>query len=107
MVRFLSINVPIVEIAKRANRSHRIRHRSSGDKAVGCGVQANRGLTSCGDAPQSVQMSLGSPNTLCLYSCNRWQCPDRSCERMHRCLRFSLCSSSDMGGGDECTLLVP
>ena len=23
-------------------------------------------VTSCGEAPQSVQMSLGSPNTVCL-----------------------------------------
>ena len=28
-------------------------------------VQANRCLTSCGEAPQSVQMSLGSP-----YACS-------------------------------------
>ena len=35
--------------------------RSSGDKSVGCVVQANRCLTSCGEVPQSVQMSLGSP----------------------------------------------
>ena len=26
-------------------------------------MQANRCLTSCGEAPQSVQLSLGSPNT--------------------------------------------
>ena len=42
------------------------RHRSSGDKSVGCVVQANRCRTSCGEAPQSVQMLFGSPNTLCL-----------------------------------------
>ena len=32
------------------------RHRSSGDKSVGCVVQSNIYLTSCGEAPQSVQM---------------------------------------------------
>ena len=59
---------------------------------------------------QSVQMSLGSPNTLCLKSCNRWQCPDRSWERVLCCLRFSVCSSSDNGGGGGrsfSTLLLP
>ena len=40
-------------------------HRSSGDKSVGCVIQANRCLTSCGEVPQSVQMSLGSP-----YACS-------------------------------------
>ena len=31
------------------------------------GVYCKRtSVTSCGEAPQSVQMSLGSPNTLCL-----------------------------------------
>ena len=86
----------------------RIRHRSFGDKSVGCVVQANRCLTSCGEAPQSVQMSLGLPNNLCLKYCNRWPCPDRSCERMHRCIRLSLGSSSDIGGGRFfCNLLFP
>ena len=35
---------------------------------IGCVVQSNRCLTSCGEAPQSVHVSLGSPNsyTLCL-----------------------------------------
>ena len=42
------------------------RQRSSGDKSVGCVVQANRCLTSCGEVSQSVQMSFGSPNTICL-----------------------------------------
>ena len=33
---------------------------------------------------------------------------DRSCERVHRCLRFSLCSLSDIGGGCPFnSLLVP
>ena len=36
------------------------RHRSSGDKSVGCVVQAIRCLTSCGEAPQSVEILLGS-----------------------------------------------
>ena len=31
-----------------------------------CALQVNMCLTSCGEAPQSVQMALGSPNTLCL-----------------------------------------
>ena len=44
------------------HESHRIRHRSSGDKSVGCLLQANKCLTSCGEAPRSVQMSIGSPN---------------------------------------------
>ena len=83
-------------------------HRSNGDKSVGCLLQANWCLTSCGEAPQSVQMSLGSPNTLCLWPCNRWKCPDRSWERVHRCLWFSLCSSSDIGGVRSfSTLLLP
>ena len=43
----------------------RFHHRSSGDKSVGCVLQTNRCLTSYGEAPHSVQMSLGSPNTLC------------------------------------------
>ena len=73
------------------------RHRSSDDKSAGCVVQANRCLTSCGEAPQSVHMLLGSPNTLFLQSCNRWQSPDHSCESVHHCLRLSLCSSSDIG----------
>ena len=42
------------------------RHRSSGDKSVGCLLQANKCLTYCGEATQSVQMKLGSPNTQCL-----------------------------------------
>ena len=50
----------------RDSLTHKLRHRSSGDKLVECVVQANRCLTSCGETPQSVQMSLGSPNTLCL-----------------------------------------
>ena len=40
--------------------------RSSGDKSVGCALQTNKCLKSCSEASQSVQMSLGSPNTLCL-----------------------------------------
>ena len=40
------------------------RQGSSADMSVGCVVQANRGLTSCGEVPQSVQMSLGSPPML-------------------------------------------
>ena len=50
-----SVKVFVVEVAKRTNWFH---HRSSGDKSVGCVVQANRCLTSCGEAPQSVQMRL-------------------------------------------------
>ena len=42
----------IVEVAKRTIYSN----RSSGDKSVGCVVQANRCLTSCGEAPQSVHI---------------------------------------------------
>ena len=34
-----------------------------------------------------------------LHSLCRWLCPDRSWERVHCCVRFSLCSSSDIGGG--------
>ena len=40
------------------------RHRFSGDKSVGCLLQANNRLSSCGEVAQSVQMSVGSPNTL-------------------------------------------
>ena len=72
---FKSVKASVVEIAKRKRIDLTgFRHRSSGDKSVGCVVQANRCLTSCVpspifdlfEAPQSVQMSLGSPNTLCL-----------------------------------------
>ena len=79
-----SVTVPVVEVANTQIDPTGFRHRSSGDKSVGCALQANRCLTSRGEAPQSVQMSLGSPNTLCLYYCSRWQCPDRSCDRVHR-----------------------
>ena len=34
-------------------------------KSVWCLLQANKCLTSC-EVPQSVQMSLDSPNTICL-----------------------------------------
>ena len=61
----MSVKVSVAEIAKRTNCTG-FGHRSSGDKSVGCVVQANICLTSCGEAPQYVQMSLGSPNTLCL-----------------------------------------
>ena len=62
-----SVKVPVVEVAKRTNLSHRIPpYRSSCDKSVGCALQANKCLTSCGEAQHSVHMSLGSPNTLCL-----------------------------------------
>ena len=61
-----SVKVPVVEVAKRAIDLSGFRHRSSGDKSVGYVVQANRCLTSCGEAPQYVQMSHGSPNILCL-----------------------------------------
>ena len=37
-----SVKVSIVEIAKRTNWSHRIRHRSSGDKSVGCVVTSEQ-----------------------------------------------------------------
>ena len=39
------------------------------------------------------------------YACS----PERSWERVHRCLRFSLCSSSDIIGGGRSfsTLLLP
>ena len=39
---------------------------SPGVKSIGSALQVNRCLTSCGEAPQFVQMSLGSPKTLCL-----------------------------------------
>ena len=58
-----SVKIPVVEVAELSNR---FCHRSSIDKSVGCALQANNCLTSCGEASQSVQMSLGSPNTLCL-----------------------------------------
>ena len=43
------------------------RHRSSGDNSFGCALQANKCISSCGETPQSVQMSLGMPNTLYLW----------------------------------------
>ena len=63
-----SVKVSVVEIAKLNTQIDLtgFRHRASGDKSVRFVVQANRCLTSCGEAPQSVQMPLGSPNTLCL-----------------------------------------
>ena len=63
---FKSVKVSVVEIVNARIDLTGFRHRSSGDKSVGCVVQANRCLTSCGEAPQSVEMSLGSPNTICL-----------------------------------------
>ena len=51
-------------------------------------------------------MSLGSPNIICLYSCSRRKCPDRSCERFHRCFRFSLCASSVIGCGRSLSTLL-
>ena len=36
----------------------RFRHRSSGNKSVGCLLQVNKFLTSCGEASQYVQMAL-------------------------------------------------
>ena len=44
--------VKLVEVAECTNRSHWIRHRSSGDKSVGCVLQANKCLTDCGSSPQ-------------------------------------------------------
>ena len=61
-----SVKVSVVEVANARIDPTGFRHRSSGDKSVGCVVQSNRCLTSCGVAPQSVHLSLGSPNTLCL-----------------------------------------
>ena len=60
------VKVPVIEVAIPTNLSHWIRHRSSGDKSVGCALQANKCITPCGEAPLFVQMSLGSVNTLCL-----------------------------------------
>ena len=86
-------------------------HRSSGDKSVGCVLQANKCLTSCDEAPHYVQIQRlrGSPTPYaCSQSCSRWQCTDRSCERVNCCLRFSLCCSSDIGSGHSFnTLLFP
>ena len=61
-----SVKISVVQIANARIYPTGFRHRSSGDNSVECVVQSNRCLTSCGDAPQSVQMLLGSPNTLCL-----------------------------------------
>ena len=58
-----SFKVHVVEAAELTNRSHRIRHRSSGVKSVRCTLQAKKCITSCGEAPQSAQMSPGSMNT--------------------------------------------
>ena len=61
-----SVMVLVVVVANTRINPTDISHRYSCDRSVGCALQANKCLTSCGEAPHSVQMTLGSPNTLCL-----------------------------------------
>ena len=60
-----SVKVPVVEAAKRANRSHRIRHRSAGDKLVGRVVQVIVVFCSV-SAPRPI-LGVDAPSVLCWF----------------------------------------
>ena len=53
----MSVKISVVEVAELPNQSHWIRHRSSDDKSIGCALQANKCLTSCGEAPVSTDVA--------------------------------------------------
>ena len=56
------------------------------------------GGSDCVDTICADICSIPTSCSLCLL---------RTCERVHCCLRFSLCSSSDIGGGRSFTMLLP